>query len=70
MLNVHLDLGKDRREAGDFIGAERVRKHLKEGPPRRRIGLIVDGAPARRTSDSRKLIILELIVVHRGCTNL
>ena len=44
--------GKDRRETGDFIGAEGVRKHLKEGPPRRRVGLIVEGAPARRTSFS------------------
>lgn len=39
---------KDRREAGEFIGAEGVRKHLKEGPPRRRVGLIVEGAPARQ----------------------
>ncbi|KAI1787027.1 glycine cleavage system T protein [Ganoderma leucocontextum] len=31
-------IGKDRRENGDFIGAEGVRKHLKE----------VDGAPARQ----------------------
>lgn len=40
--------GKERRETGDFIGAEGVRKHLKDGPPRRRVGLIVEGAPARR----------------------
>lgn len=41
-------VGKDRRETGEFIGAEGVRKHLKDGPPRRRVGMIVDGAPARR----------------------
>jgi aminomethyltransferase len=41
-------IGKDRKENGNFIGAEGVRKYLKEGPPRRRIGLIVEGAPARR----------------------
>ncbi|KZP19716.1 glycine cleavage system T protein [Athelia psychrophila] len=44
-------IGKDRREAGErgnFIGAEAVRKHLKDGPPRRRVGLVVDGAPARQ----------------------
>ncbi|WFD28376.1 aminomethyltransferase [Malassezia nana] len=41
-------VGKDRREAGDFLGAQRVLKELKEGPPRRRIGLIVSqGSPAR-----------------------
>lgn len=42
--------GKDRRDSGDFIGAEGVRKHLKDGPPRRRVGLLVDGTPARRQS--------------------
>ncbi|KAF9442357.1 glycine cleavage system T protein [Macrolepiota fuliginosa MF-IS2] len=41
-------IGKDRKENGNFIGAEGVRKHLKEGPPRRRVGLIVEGAPARQ----------------------
>ncbi|PSR72206.1 hypothetical protein PHLCEN_2v11913 [Hermanssonia centrifuga] len=41
-------IGKDRRERGDFIGAETVLKHLKEGPPRRRVGLVVEGAPARQ----------------------
>jgi len=41
-------IGKDRRERGDFIGASRVLEHLQKGKvPRKRIGLIVDGAPAR-----------------------
>ena len=43
-------VGKERRESGDFLGAEYVLEHLKEGPPRRRVGLIVEGAPARRQS--------------------
>ncbi|KDQ61979.1 hypothetical protein JAAARDRAFT_55242 [Jaapia argillacea MUCL 33604] len=41
-------IGKDRRETGDFIGAEGVRKHLKDGPPRRRVGFVIEGAPARQ----------------------
>ena len=41
-------IGKERRETGDFIGADLVLKHLRDGPPRRRVGLIVEGAPARR----------------------
>ncbi|PCH36479.1 glycine cleavage system T protein [Wolfiporia cocos MD-104 SS10] len=54
-------IGKDRRETGDFIGAEGVRKHLKDGPPRRRVGMIVEGAPARQgakilTPSSNELI--------------
>ncbi|KAI9058999.1 Aminomethyltransferase folate-binding domain-containing protein [Trametes sanguinea] len=39
--------GKDWCENGTFIGTECVRKHLKEGPPWMRIGMIVEGAPAR-----------------------
>ncbi|OCH89257.1 glycine cleavage system T protein [Obba rivulosa] len=41
-------IGKERRETGDFIGAEGVRKHLKDGPPRRRIGIVVEEVPARQ----------------------
>ena len=41
-------IGKERRESGGFIGADLVLKHLKDGPPRRRVGFIVEGAPARR----------------------
>lgn len=51
-----MSIGKDRREKGDFIGAAHVLKHLKEGPPRRRVGLIVEGAPARRMSCSSVII--------------
>lgn len=40
-------VGKDRRASGDFIGAERVLREIKEGPKRRRVGLVVEGAPAR-----------------------
>jgi aminomethyltransferase len=49
---ILVGLGKERRENPNFIGAEQVIKHLKDGPSRRRIGLIVDGAPARRTPDT------------------
>jgi len=41
-------IGKDRRASGGFIGWETVRDQLKNGPPRRRVGLIVDDAPARQ----------------------
>lgn len=41
-------LGKDRREKGGFIGALSVQQQLKDGPTRRRVGLLVEGAPARR----------------------
>jgi len=41
-------IGKDRREKGGFIGATTVQQQLKDGPTRRRVGLLVEGAPARQ----------------------
>ncbi len=52
-LRCGLVTGKDRREKADFIGAAGALEHLKNGPPRRRIGLIVDGAPARGMFSSK-----------------
>ncbi|KJA22757.1 hypothetical protein HYPSUDRAFT_1083580 [Hypholoma sublateritium FD-334 SS-4] len=40
-------IGKERKENGGFIGAEEVLRQLKEGPARRRVGLVIEGAPAR-----------------------
>ncbi|KAG6844828.1 hypothetical protein H0H87_003395 [Tephrocybe sp. NHM501043] len=40
-------ISKERREAGGYIGAEGVKKVIKEGPSKRRVGLIIEGAPAR-----------------------
>ncbi|MBD8065490.1 glycine cleavage system aminomethyltransferase GcvT [Devosia sp. PTR5] len=48
---VEADLGfaisKRRREAADFPGAARILAERSEGPKRKRVGLIVEGAPAR-----------------------
>ncbi|KAK0570252.1 Aminomethyltransferase, mitochondrial [Tilletia horrida] len=41
-------VGKDRRATADFLGAQRVLKELKEGPPRRRVGLLIESGPAAR----------------------
>src|ERR1700722_8632294 len=41
-------IGKGRKESGGFIGAEDVMNQLTERPPKRRVGPIVEGAPARR----------------------
>ncbi len=41
-------LGKRRREAADFPGAERILKQWADGPARKRVGIVLDGkAPAR-----------------------
>ncbi|KAI0277451.1 hypothetical protein BGY98DRAFT_1079288 [Russula aff. rugulosa BPL654] len=41
-------IGKDRRALGGFMGSEEVLQQLKNGPSRRRVGLIVEDAPARQ----------------------
>lgn len=38
---------KSRRETGGFLGAEHILPQIKGGVARRRVGLIVEGAPAR-----------------------
>ncbi|CEI86695.1 Putative Aminomethyltransferase [Rhizopus microsporus] len=38
---------KSRRETGGFLGAEHILPQIKGGVTRRRIGLMVEGAPAR-----------------------
>jgi len=41
-------IGRRRREAGDFLGADVVLDQLAEGPPRKRVGLLPEGrAPVR-----------------------
>ena len=40
-------IGKDRRSDGAFLGSETILRQLQDGPSKRRIGLIVEGAPAR-----------------------
>jgi aminomethyltransferase len=44
-------VSKKRRDAGDFPGAYRIMQELAEEPPRIRIGLTVDGAPAREGAE-------------------
>ena len=62
--------GKDRREKGNFIGAPSVQQQLKDGPTRRRVGLIVEGAPARR--EFMFFFFFAVIAENndRGCQNL
>ncbi|KAF9362218.1 hypothetical protein BGX34_006575 [Mortierella sp. NVP85] len=40
-------IGKRRRTEGGFLGAATIQDQLKNGVTRRRIGLLVEGAPAR-----------------------
>ncbi len=41
-------IAKRRREAGDFPGAARILKALRDGPARRRVGLLLDGRAIAR----------------------
>ncbi|KAJ3293029.1 hypothetical protein HK104_004817 [Borealophlyctis nickersoniae] len=44
-------IGKRRREEGGFLGAEKILPQIKGGVPRRRVGLVVEGAPAREGAE-------------------
>ncbi len=47
-------IGRRRREAGDFLGAEVILRQLREGPPRRLVGLRPEGrAPLREGAPLR-----------------
>jgi glycine cleavage system aminomethyltransferase T len=59
-------IGKDRRAAGGFIGSEKVLHQLKDGPPRRRVGLVVEDAPARR---KQFFLILPVLLVTDSCAH-
>lgn len=44
-------VAKRRRAEGGFLGADTILQQLKDGPSRRRVGLISTGAPARAHSE-------------------
>lgn len=44
---LNFAVSKRRREAADFPGADRILREREQGPSRIRVGLTVDGAPAR-----------------------
>jgi len=47
-------IGKRRRAAGDFPGAETILQQLRDGPPRKRVGLRPEGrAPVREGAELR-----------------
>ena len=49
--NLNWLISKKRREQGGFLGAQRVMDELKKGKTeKKRIGLIVTGAPARENT--------------------
>ncbi|ORX45548.1 aminomethyltransferase mitochondrial precursor [Hesseltinella vesiculosa] len=44
-------IAKSRRETGGFLGAEHILPQIKGGVTRRRVGLTVEGAPAREGAE-------------------
>ncbi|KAG9021530.1 Aminomethyltransferase, mitochondrial [Tulasnella sp. JGI-2019a] len=54
-------IAKSRRHPGAFIGSDTILQQLKDGPTKRRVGFIVEDAPAREgakifSADSQKEI--------------
>jgi aminomethyltransferase len=46
-------IGQRRRKEGGFLGAEHILPQIKGGVTKRRVGFVVQGAPARGTHDLR-----------------
>ncbi|KAI7862265.1 aminomethyltransferase, mitochondrial-like protein [Spinellus fusiger] len=44
-------IAKTRREKGGFLGADKILPQIKGGVTRRRVGLLVEGAPAREGAE-------------------
>ena len=44
-------VGKRRRAEGGFLGTEVILKQIVDGPPKRRVGVISSGPPARSHSE-------------------
>ncbi len=51
--DLRFAVAKRRREAADFPGAARILKEFADGPSRLRVGLLVEGAPAREGAEIR-----------------
>ena len=50
--NIQWSIQKRRREEGGFLGYERVKRELAEGPKRKRVGIKPEGrAPAREGTE-------------------
>lgn len=50
--NLQWSIQKRRREEGGFPGTERIQRELRDGPARRRVGLLLDGRqPAREGAE-------------------
>lgn len=43
-------IGKERRVSGGFLGDRKIISQIKEGVARRRVGLVIQGAPARENA--------------------
>jgi aminomethyltransferase len=60
-------IAKRRREVGGFIGAWRVQQELRDGPPRKRVGLKPEGrAPAREGTEIQNLEGRKIGVITSG----
>ncbi|KAJ1569498.1 hypothetical protein HK096_002922 [Nowakowskiella sp. JEL0078] len=60
-------IGKRRRVEGGFIGAEFVLPQIKSGVDRRRVGLVLEGAPARENTEIYSLEKEKIGVITSGC---
>jgi aminomethyltransferase len=45
------DIGKRRRTQGGFLGADKILPQIENGCPQKRVGFVVEGAPARENAE-------------------
>ncbi|KAJ3039869.1 hypothetical protein HDV00_011651 [Rhizophlyctis rosea] len=60
-------IGQRRRAEGGFLGAEKILPQIKGGVARRRVGLVVEGAPAREGAKILSVDGEELGTITSGC---
>ncbi|KAK6542113.1 Aminomethyltransferase, mitochondrial, variant 2 [Orbilia ellipsospora] len=60
-------VAKNRRDRGDFPGAKQIVNEIKNKPSRRRVGLIVKGAPAREGAIIKNSEGKDIGVITSGC---
>ncbi|KAK6353807.1 Aminomethyltransferase, mitochondrial [Orbilia blumenaviensis] len=65
--NLTWVVAKSRRKDANFPGASTILQQIKEGPSKRRVGLIVSGAPAREGAIIKTAEGEEIGVVTSGC---
>lgn len=57
--------GKRRRQEANFPGAKVILEQLREKPPRKRVGIVSSGAPARgRLLTTKRPLAIVIVIIN------